>query len=453
MLRRSLLVPIVLALLTPLLAQAESDTDARIEKLEAQLRAMQAELERLKAEKVVPAVEEKEVAEMVEKVLAERSRPELGPTDLRVFWKDGLNFQTQDGDFKMKFGGRIMWDSTWVSEDDDIKADVGEQQDGTEFRRVRLYTSGLLYGNIEYKLQFDFAGGDADLKGAWIGLPDFPLGYLKMGHFKEPFGLEELTSSKYITFMERVLSSVDPARNAGLMLYDTIYDDRMTWAAGVFRITDDFGEAQDDGGYSITGRVTGLPVYENEGASLLHLGAAYSHRDPEDNLARFRSKPEAHQLDYFINTGFMSSDDADVVGLESAWVEGPLSLQGEYFYLDLDRTDGGSSVEFDGYYGQVSYFLTGEHRRYKKSAGAFTRIRPHKNFGDEGGIGAWEIAARYSEIDLNDGDVSGGEMNNRTVGLNWYLNPNTRVMWNYVHSDLDYSGDADILLMRLQIDF
>ncbi|MHC4693311.1 MAG: OprO/OprP family phosphate-selective porin, partial [Planctomycetota bacterium] len=322
-------------------------------------------------------------------------------------------------------------------------------------RRVRLYTSGLMYGNVEYKLQFDFAGitGDADLKDAYIGLPDFPLAHLKMGHFKEPFGLEELTSSKYITFLERAFSSVDPARNAGVMLSDSIYDDRMTWAAGLFRITEDHGIVRDDGGYSVTGRVTGLPLYEDNGASLLHLGAAYSIRSPETDSVRLRAKPDAHLADYFLNTGFIPTDDVDILGLESAWVSGPLSLQGEYVYMDFDRSDGSSGVEFDGFYGQVSYFLTGEHRRYKKSAGAFTRTKPKKNFGDDGGFGAWEVAARYSVIDLDDADVTGGKMDNITIGLNWYLNPNTRFMWNYVHSDVDDSGEADILLTRLQVDF
>jgi phosphate-selective porin OprO/OprP len=419
-LSRLLFLVIIFGLLTPLIVRAEQDNEARIKKLEEDVEAL---------------------------------KSERGATDLRVFWKEGLRFENPDKDFTLKLGGRIMTDWTWVSEDDDIKADVGEQEDGVEVRRARMYFEGLMYGNVQYKLQIDFAGGDADLKDAYIALPDFPLGQLKMGHFKEPFGLEELTSSKYITFLERVGSSVDPARNVGFMLSDSIYDERMTWAAGIFKTTNDYGIVQDDGGYGATGRVTGLPVYEDNGASLVHLGAAYSHRYPDNNLVRLRSKPEAHLLDYFMNTGFMSSDNADVVGLESAWVSGPLSLQGEYFYIDIDRTSGSSSVEFDGYYGQVSYFLTGEHRRYKKSAGVFTRIKPHKNYGDEGGIGAWEVAARYSDIDLNDGDIAGGAVDNITAGLNWYLNPNTRIMWNYIHSDKDNVGDADILMMRLQIDF
>jgi phosphate-selective porin OprO/OprP len=415
----SLAVACVLLLLMPLIARAAQDTDARIKKLEE-------DVEKLKSEQ--------------------------GKSDFRVFWKEGLRFETPDKDFALKLGGAIMTDGTWVSEDDGIKADVGEQEDGVEVRRARMYLKGLIYGNVEYKLQFDFAGGDADFKDAYIALPDLPLGELWMGQFKEPFGLEELTSSKHITFLERVLSSADPARNTGFMLRDSLFDKRMTWAAGVFRITNNYGMVDDDGGYCGTGRVTGLPVYEDKGASLLHLGAAYSHRDPASKATRLRSRPEAHQLDYFINTGFMPSDNVDVLGLECAWVSGPISLQSECFYIDVDRTGGSSGVEFYGYYGQVSYFLTGEHRRYKKSAGAFGRIKPNRNYDHKGGMGAWEVAARYSDIDLNDGDVTGGRVDNISAGLNWYLNPNTRLMWNYIHSDKQNVGNADIFMMRLQID-
>ena len=462
-LSKVLFIVMVFGLLTPLIARAEQATDARMEKLEAQLRAMQAELAKLKAEK---APDKKQVETIVDKILAEKPLPEQGPTDFRVFWKEGLRFETRDKDFTLKLGGRIMTDWTWISEDDGLKShlvpdadgtgteSLGDQADGVEFRRVRLYLAGLIYDNVEYKLQFDFAGGDADLKDAYIALRDFPVGRLKMGHFKEPFGLEELTSSKYITFLERAFPvALAPSRNTGFMWYDSIYDDRMTWAVGIFRDTDDNGNREDDGGYNVTGRVTALPVYEDKGASLLHLGAAYSHRDPASDTVRYRQRPQAHLLDYFIDTSNLSSDDVELAGLETAWVSGPLSLQGEYVYSDVDRTSGGSSVEFDGYYAQVSYFLTGEHRKYKKSSGVFTRTKPHKNFGDENGLGAWEVAARYSALDFSDGDVRGGKMDNVAAGLNWYLNPNTRIMWNYIHAVKENVGNADIALMRLQIDF
>ncbi|MHC4544272.1 MAG: OprO/OprP family phosphate-selective porin [Planctomycetota bacterium] len=430
-----LLVAIVLVfgLCVPVTVRAGQDNSARIKNLEQQLKAVQDELADIK--------------------------PKVGPTDFRVFWKEGLRFETPNKEFQMKFGGRIMHDWTWVGEDDDLKADplIGNQEDGTEFRRVRFYTSGLIHGNVEFKLQFDFAGRDADLKDAYLGLKDFPLGNIRGGHLKEPFGLEELTSSKYITFMERSLpmEAFAPSRNTGLLLFDTAREDRMTWAVGIFRDTDDDGDVQDDGGYNFTGRLTTLPVYEDEGASLIHLGIGYSHRNPNGESARFRSRPGAHLLDRFVDTTSFASDTVDLLGLEGAWVSGPLSVQGEYVFASVDQAgSSSSSADFHGYYIQTSYFLTGEHRKYKPSAGSFSRVKPKENFSfGGGGSGAWEVGLRYSGLDLDDSGISGGKLDTITAGLNWHLNPNTRIMWNYIHADKDDVGNADMLLARLQIDF
>ena len=115
-------------------------------------------------------------------LLEEKQKAEASPTDFHVFWKEGFNLTTEDGSFKLKMGGRLQTDWFWSSEEDAIKTNVGEQEDSVEFRRARLYFSGLIYDNVEYKLQFDFAGGDADFKDAYLGLTDFPLGTLRMGH-------------------------------------------------------------------------------------------------------------------------------------------------------------------------------------------------------------------------------------------------------------------------------
>jgi phosphate-selective porin OprO/OprP len=105
-------------------------------------------------------------------------------------------------------------------------------------------------------------------------------------------------------------------------------------------------------------------------------------------------------------------------------------------YADVDGKDRDLSPSFDGFYVQASYFLTDEHHNYKPSAGAFSRVKPKENFSFGGGPGAWEVAVRYSELDLDD-RLDGGEVDDITAGLNWYLNPNTRLMWNYIHVDKD----------------
>ena len=123
-------------------------------------------------------------------------------------------------------------------------------ESGVEFRRARLYMSGTIYKNVFFKAQYDFADGDARFKDVYVGVKKIPIiGHIKIGNFKEPFSLEELTSSKYITFMERSVatSAFAPSRHHGVMAYNTVpgTDDRATWAVGMFRNSDGYGRTRD----------------------------------------------------------------------------------------------------------------------------------------------------------------------------------------------------------------
>ena len=157
-------------------------------------------------------------------------------------WSNGFKVMSPDGDLSLKFGGRIQNDWAWYSADDELEAAVGGFEEGTEFRRARLFFEGELYDRVEFKAQYDFAGGDPEFKDVYLGLIHLPgVGGLRVGHYKEPFSLEEQTSSKYLTFLERALpiEAFSPARNTGFMLHGG--DDRFTWAVGAFRPADDFG--------------------------------------------------------------------------------------------------------------------------------------------------------------------------------------------------------------------
>ncbi|MDK1030696.1 MAG: porin [Planctomycetia bacterium] len=302
-------------------------------------------------------------------------------------------------------------------------------------------------------MQFDFAGGTAVLKDAYIGIKGLPVGYLKIGHFNEPFSMNLLISSKYITFMERA-SPTDgvfaPGRNTGVQLSNTCFGERATWAIGVFRDTGSTGMDTTDGGHAVTGRVTALPIYRDKGRKLLHVGLAGSYRDT-NKTTTYAARPEMHLAPKFMSTGSLSPSSVSLLGGEVAAVYGPWSAQAEVIWSSASGV--GSSGNFYGYYGQLSYFLTGEHRPYKKSTGLFSRVKPKKNFGKDGGRGAWEVAGRYSFLDLSDAGIAGGQLRDFTLGLNWYLNPNTRIMWNYVHAELLGIGYADLAGMRVQIDF
>ncbi len=385
-------------------------------------------------------------------------------TGLDASWSNGIRINSQDGSFKLKLGGRLQNDWAWFSQDDENEAAYGNLQDGTEYRRLRLYASGLVYGNIDFKVQFDFAGAgsgdDVALKDAYVGVKGIPvLGTVRVGNQYEPMGLEELTSSKYITFMERSpVSAFIPSRNSGILATNTIVDKRGTVTVGVFRDTDDGGVDQGDGNYAATGRVTYLPMFNKDDQRFIHVGAAATQRNPGSSV-QYRLRPASHLAERMVSTGSIATDAVMVAAGELAIVSGPVTVRAEVAAVNLDAPMV-DDPQFTAGYAAASYFITGESRPYKASAGTFDRVSPAKDFSESGGSGAWEVAFRYGMADLNSGPINGGELMDLTFALNWYLNPNTRIMFNYVRAEATEVGDpaADTGAMnafqtRFAIDF
>lgn len=384
---------------------------------------------------------------------------------------------------KVTAGGRIMVD--WATFDQNAASvnQAGDFLNGTEFRRARIFLKGDGFHVIDYKIQMDFAD-NVDFKDVYLSVNELPmLGHVRMGHFKEPWSLEELTSSKYITFMERSIPNVVGGiggRKTGVMMFDNNDAETMTWAIGA-HVANGEGEnppgfQNDHGGTAVTMRYTYLPWYDwaTEGRGLWHTGICFSYRDippaGQGNPVRFRMRPEAHLAGRVADTGdLFDVDHMNAICAETAFAYGPFSAQAEYQGFWLDRT-ANADPYFGGAYVFVSYFLTGEHRNYKRTGahgGHFDRVKPFENFfrvrdadgNTQTGKGAWEIGYRWSYLDLNDNGVNGGRVADHTFGLNWYLNPYTRLMWNYVHSETNGHPNAagiglvDLFEMRCQIDF
>jgi phosphate-selective porin OprO/OprP len=373
-------------------------------------------------------------------------------------WDNGFKMENADKSIKMKFGGRIMYDFGFFSLNNEAESNgyTLASKNGNEFRRARLFTSGTIYNNVDFKLQVDFSGGEVTLKDAYITLKELPaVGNLRVGHFKEPFRLEALTSSKYITFMERANPiNFIPERNSGFMLFNESESKRMSWQIGLFRgadkATSDSPEANGD--YALTSRIAGTAI-DNEN-TLLHLGVSYSYRKPQENHTfGYSVRPEVHISDKYIVTNVNGVDNVNLFNFETALVANSFSVQGEYATANVKSSI--NDETFNSFYVQASYFLTGEKRVYKNSIDGFDRVKPINNFGDNNGMGALEVALRYSAIDGMNSD----KMSNITAGLNWHLNPATRIMANYVISNIEnntqFNGDGQFnaFQMRFQIDF
>lgn len=377
----------------------------------------------------------------------------------------------------VKWTGELQVDFYAFNQDEANKASYGDIKNGEAFRRARFGMFGD-YGPTFYRIEMDFAQlGRPTFLDVFLGIHDLPNdNHLRVGHMFEPFGLERQTSNRFVTFMERAMpeQAFAPARNTGICINRNYDDENGTIAYGLFNTDSDVwgDDVGNDFNTAATGRITYLPWYLCDGREYLHLGAAYSFRGSKNHEARFRAQPEARigatlpNVPFFVDTGFIPSDYFQIGGLETAWIHGPFSLQSEYMMCSVDAEDG-SNPFFDGWYAQASYFLTGEYRPYQRKLAILDRVIPNSDFiryvGDPEekrvcyGPGAWEVAARLSQVDLNDAGWTGGRNTDVTVGLNWYLTPHLRFTSNYIHAmPRDQAGvdsEADIFAMRGQFDF
>lgn len=417
--------------------------------------------------------------------------------DARITLKDGFKVKSQDGDFSAQVGMYAQLDSAWYGDQG-----TTDFSSGTELRRGRLSLAGTVFKDWDYKMEADFAGTTqggtvnnvtvTDAFARYNGLK--PVSFTA-GNFKVPFSLEAVSSGKYLTFMERGLPfAFLNLRSLGGMV--AANGENWTAAAGLFGDTVTT-QNNDDEGATASARLTWAPLWRKD--RVVHLGLSGQVREPAQTTTvsaatgavtnrletvRFRAKPESNIISdrlvecasstatncgslsagqgrssgRLVDTGNIAGDVSYTAlgGGEAALVFGPISLQGEYLHAGVQR-DAASDLSFGGYYVYGSWFLTGESRNYKADKGVFDILQPGNPFSLKGGgLGAWEVALRFSGIDLNDDTVNGGDMRDLTLGLNWYPNSYVRLMANYVNV-LDVDGgahdgeDIDAFQLRAQV--
>lgn len=339
------------------------------------------------------------------------------------------------------------------------RADVRRLDDAFLLRRAKLDVEGKLTEDWSFEAAYDFAAvysvtdtgtrKEGALKEGFDGVSLHYEGWkaadLDFGQFKVPFGLEELNSSNNITFIERALVSdaFAPSRRIGI----GASRNRQRYTLSAMG----FGSSIDarDKGQGTAFRATYTPVNTGQGGRLVHLGMAASFERPNGEV-RFNARPESRALDVrFLNTGNLENiDRIDRVGLEAGARAGPVSLQAEWMRAAIKRDHGDPDAQLQGWYVMGSWALSGQSRQYRH--GRFRSVPVHPS------TGAWELAARFSHLDLDDGDVRGGEEDNITLGLNYYLNDRVRVMLNHIDVHSERRGRKDnpqILLLRTQLSF
>lgn len=425
--------------------------------------------------------------------------------------KGGIKIKTEDGRFEANINGRIHFDGYVFDRDDDASFGSSglNNRGGAAFRREYLTLTGKLYG-WEYKYEHDFAaeGGTAACTSTAVG-PDGGTptiacslsntgasgnremwvatnvgpGKLTIGQFKPYRGMEELTSSNELTFAERPVTSASGIYNGRQFLmgvgYKGIVADQFGYGFDVMQLGSSNVTTE---GLSYGGRGYWFPMSAD--GQTVHVAVSY-HIDSEDvgstaATPGFTYGGRRGQSITFGNAGAGSCSNTSVVAcgnqdtlaVELAASFGPLTAQAEYAKATLEDAFGSAGsredADVDAYYAQLSWFITGEKKPYKKDRGAFGSPKPTNAFG------AWEAVARYESIESKDESnsntlcsvtgVSGAaaadkcEVTQVTVGVNWYVNPGVRFMLNYYKAEADLGGTAekdkpDAITLRTQLSF
>lgn len=363
--------------------------------------------------------------------------------------------------------GRIQYDFEFLNRKGLTEADDYSLK-GQEFRRVYLSASGTIYKNIKYKAQFEFAGARLGYRDLYIRFADLPYigGDLSLGSMGEATGLDMVTSSKYIPFFERaMLTNTQNFRwNSGLHYHNFDIANgalglQMSYCYNGKQNEGFLDEHLEKGGHFVA-RLTSPIIINSEKHQKIHLGVNYENRkrteDPEDYTLNFR--PENH-LESKVSIPIAGLATQSDIGFELAGMFGPFTIAGEYEVAGY-HTDNGTDTEIfniNGYYADASYFLFGGRRGYKN--GAFARVVPYDNFCiKDGGYGAMEIGVRYSTMDYSSIITTGSldKISNVTFGLNWYLNSHTRIVYNYIITDLNDVVNTNKMhanLIRVQVDY
>ena len=427
--------------------------------------------------------------------------------------KNRFGLESADGRYSIALTGRLHFDAgDYLDYHPQSRfASVQDLNSGVNARRARLGVVGKFAGDWNYTFIYDF-GGSSDglstsgapssgIENAFItynGLNKGPLSLaFDLGYLSTPFTLGRATSSNDILLVERASAQViadaimggDSRSAIGVRSNDERY-----WA-GMYLTGPQAGAAHNTGEQlGAIGRATYQVVQQPNSSMHVGIDAGGLLKPPTVNGIRTITLSDRPELrvdpTVILSTGALGTAtnpvrNAAVYGVEAAAAYENLFIQGEYYWIAVNR-DGLAANNFGGGYVEGSWTLTGEHRIYNPERGAYFSIvpaRPFSPWDDESGFGALELAARYSTVDLNDhfvpgavpgaaNAVGGGRQTVYAVGLNWYPNSNIRFMLDYLHGNIDkrfstaagggitgtppgtpVGGNFDAVVLRTQVAF
>jgi phosphate-selective porin OprO and OprP len=384
---------------------SSAERDRELVELKAQLAALQAQ---------VASLEERTDAQSDINVSTQEGIDAMATGAPKVETKGGIKVASADKNFEASLGGRIHFDA--YAFDRDLASATGT----TDFRRARLTLAGKAFG-WEYKMEQDFAAGSTTEGFRDVYIAKKALGgKVTIGHFKPYRSMEELTSSNEITMMERPFASASglySGRQFGQGIGYLRGGDNYSFGATAYNLRNAASPRNE--GVGAAARVTFAPI--NNDTSTLHFGLSASrenaNRGSDDMSAKVSYAGRRGPSQTIATTSGESGDSVDTIGLEAAGAFGPVYFQSEYANATFNAPLGGDE-EVETFYVMGSWMLTGEHKPYKAGNGVF---------GSAKGEGMWELTARYDTIENK--DVADLEASSTTLGLNYYFNPNVRLMF------------------------
>jgi phosphate-selective porin OprO and OprP len=356
----------------------------------------------------------------------------------KVDTKGGIKVVSDDGNFEFALGGRIHFDAYAFDRD------LADVTGTTDFRRARLTLGGKAYG-WEYKLEQDFSSGSTTEGFRDVFIARKALGgKITIGQFKPYRSMDELTSSNEVTLMERTFASASGIYGGRQFQQGVGYlRGGENYSAGFALFNLKHAASPRNEGVGAAGRITYAPI--NSGDSTLHIGASVSTENANKNSSNLSANAvyagRRGPSQNIATTPGASGESVDTVGLELAGAFGPAYFQSEYARARFGQPLG-SAHDVDTWYVQGSWMLGGDRKPYKAGNGVF---------GAPKASGAWELTARYDTIENND---LNRKASSTILGVNYYINPNLRLMLNYTDGDNDVTGDrTKQIALRTQFHF
>ena len=376
-----------------------------------------------------------------------------------VRFQGAPRFGSSDG-WSIKPRGRVQYDFGHISRPNGITVDGLGSVD--ELRRARIGVEGTAPHGFGYAFEIDISTDVIEIADAILTYKASDRITLTLGHHNNIQSLEELTSSRFTSFVERAAFTDAFGFERRLGLSGTLTSGPVTAQLGIFH--DNLLDIDD--GDSAIGVDARLVYGPRLGGTQLHLGGSFHWRDNGDLVGngvntRYRQRPLIHATDVrFVATPSLPVDQETGFGLEAAVIRGPFHAAAEAYWLSADSIAPAASPNLFGGYAELGWFLTGEQRGYRGAK--FDRTRVRRSI-EEGGFGALQLNLRYDYLDLNSGTVRGGIQRGIQAGITWIPTDYARLLLNYARLSYDdaaiaaANGDrdyrVDVVAVRAQIDF